>query len=96
MSPFHPSFTSPIGTAAHAVQGVAVVDAECRVHGLGGLRVVDASVMPDVPGGNTHAPTVMIAERVADLIRYGEAREMAARISGDGMLAEPTVRVTRS
>jgi choline dehydrogenase len=47
----------------------AVVDSRLRVHGLAGIRVVDASVMPTVPGGNTHAPTVMIAERASDLIR---------------------------
>jgi choline dehydrogenase len=46
----------------------AVVDSELRVHGVQGLRVVDASVMPVIPGGNTHAPTVMVAERAADLI----------------------------
>jgi choline dehydrogenase len=46
-----------------------VVDSEMRVHGVEGLRVVDASVMPTVPRGNTNAPTIAIAERAADLIR---------------------------
>ena len=46
----------------------AVVDAQMRVRGVEGLRVVDASVMPTLIGGNTNAPTIMIAERTADLM----------------------------
>jgi choline dehydrogenase len=49
-----------------------------RVHGIDGLRVADASVMPVIPGGNTHAPTVMVAERGADLISSGAAQPAAA------------------
>ncbi|MBV9820699.1 MAG: GMC family oxidoreductase N-terminal domain-containing protein [Actinobacteria bacterium] len=58
------SIYHPVGTCAMGT----VVDAELRVDGVAGLRVVDASVMPTVPRGNTNAPTVAIAERAADLI----------------------------
>jgi choline dehydrogenase-like flavoprotein len=50
-----------------------VVDSELRVHGVEALRVVDASVMPTITRGNTNAPTIMIAEKAADLIRQGAA-----------------------
>jgi choline dehydrogenase len=46
----------------------AVVDPQLRVHGINGLRIADASIMPTVPGGNTSAPTMMIGERAAQLI----------------------------
>jgi choline dehydrogenase len=55
----------PVGTCAMG----AVVDAELRVQGVEGLRVVDASVMPTIPRGNTNAPTIMVAEKAADLVR---------------------------
>jgi choline dehydrogenase len=47
----------------------SVVDPELRVHGIDGLRVCDASIMPTVPGGNTNAPSIMVGEKAADLIR---------------------------
>lgn len=59
----------PVGTCRMGSGDDAVVDDELRVHGLDGLRVVDASVMPTITGGNTNAPTVAIAERAADLVR---------------------------
>ena len=60
----------PVGTARMSdTHEQAVVDSQLRVHGIDGLRVIDASIMPVIPGGNTNAPTIMVAERAADLIR---------------------------
>ena len=59
----------PVGTAKMGSDPMAVVDTDLKVHGVDGLRVVDASVMPTLIGGNTNAPTMMIAERASDLIR---------------------------
>ena len=61
----------PLGTCKMGPAGddMAVVDAECRVHGVERLRVIDASVMPDLVSGNINAPVMMIAEKAADLIR---------------------------
>ncbi|MEA2208867.1 MAG: choline dehydrogenase [Solirubrobacteraceae bacterium] len=72
----------PVGTARMSdTHEQAVVDSQLRVHGVEALRVVDASIMPVIPGGNTNAPTIMIAERASDLIR--------GRTAADEVEAEP-------
>lgn len=62
----HPLGRCKMGSDGHEA---AVVDPALRVGGLEGLRVIDASVIPDMPGGNINAPIIMMAERTADLIR---------------------------
>ncbi|MCG3099851.1 choline dehydrogenase [Enterobacter sp. DRP3] len=71
----------PCGSCKMGEDSLAVVDSELRVHGLQGVRVVDSSVFPTEPNGNLNAPTIMLAERAADLIR------------GRAMLAPSDVRV---
>jgi len=60
---YHPS-----GTCKMGVEAMAVVDPQCRVHGIGNLRVVDASIMPAITSGNTNAPTIMMGEKASDMI----------------------------
>lgn len=66
------AYHHPVGTCAMGIDPAAgaVVDPACRVHGVDRLRVIDASVMPNIPSANTHIPTIMVAERAAVLIDY--------------------------
>lgn len=67
-SAYHPSCTCKMGSASDPL---AVLDPQCRVRGISGLRVVDSSIFPTIPNGNLNAPTMMVAEKAADMILAG-------------------------
>ena len=87
----HPVGTCKIGRADDPM---AVVDRACRVYGVGHLRVVDASVMPRIPSANTNLPTVMIAERAADLISHEGVAERLAPGRPANLGAKNTIDTT--
>ncbi|MFP3557821.1 choline dehydrogenase [Paraburkholderia sp. SIMBA_049] len=90
---FHPSCSCAMG-----YDDMAVVDGEGRVHGLEGLRVVDASIMPRITTGNLNAPTIMLAEKIADRIRGREplARSNAPYYVANGAPARGAKNVARA
>lgn len=68
----------PVGTCKMGSGPLAVVDDRLRIHGIEGLRVIDASVMPTIPSGNTNAPVIMLAEKGADMVRADARSALAA------------------
>jgi choline dehydrogenase len=77
-SAYHPSCSCKMGTDA-----LSVVDPETKVHGIQGLRVVDSSIFPTIPNGNLNAPTIMLAERAADLIKGHHLPPETVKVTGD-------------
>jgi choline dehydrogenase len=77
-SAYHPSCSCKMGTDA-----LSVVDPETKVHGIQGLRVVDSSIFPTIPNGNLNSPTIMLAERAADIIKGHILSPEIVKVTGD-------------
>jgi choline dehydrogenase len=77
-SAYHPSCSCKMGT-----DEMSVVDPQTKVHGIQGLRVVDSSIFPTIPNGNLNAPTIMLAERAADLIKGHSLPPETVEVTGD-------------
>jgi choline dehydrogenase len=78
-SAYHPSCACRMGE-----DPMAVVDSETRVHGIDGLRVVDSSIFPTITNGNLNSPTIMLAERAADIIKDKGMLEASQAVVGLG------------
>ena len=81
------TFWHTVGTCKMGTDPMAVVDSELRVHGVAGLRVVDASIMPTIVTGNTNAPITMIAEKAADLIKAAHSTLSIAHQSSQNLVS---------